>query len=246
MSENDSMNAERSDLFWAVVEHVRSWIGQDGPLRRAIVAKGKLDGVTLRRIAITYNVNRGIRAKEAGGDAEALAKLINEASPWPTDLVDRAQKCKAIAREAEEKYTHGIQYSAITKFSWFAQPNGWTVYDRFVARAMGVHNLDNSIRMVEFYKKLQKCHFQIIAAQVQTELDRKPFMELRGTRVLDILLMLTGAKRSPLVEEHSFAERMCFECNEFLNLLPTHWREDIEEVAQRVDSAIDPAPFLNG
>ena len=107
MTENDCMNAERSDLYWAVVEHVKSWISQDGPLRCAIVTQGKL--------------------------------------------------------------------------------------------------------------------------------------ELRGTRVLDILLMLRGAE----LEEKSLAEKLRFECIEFLDLLPRQWREDVNEVAHRVVSAIDPAPLLS-
>ena len=59
-------------LYLAVVEHVRGWLGEDGAIRSAIENnEGNLDGLTVRRIAIIYNVNRGIRAKEAEGDTHA-------------------------------------------------------------------------------------------------------------------------------------------------------------------------------
>ena len=96
-------------LYWAVVEHVRGWLGEDGAFRRAIdEKKGKLDGVTLRRIAVIYNVNRGIRAKEPHGDthANALASLLNASCPWPNDLVARAEKCLQVAREAKSARAH--------------------------------------------------------------------------------------------------------------------------------------------
>ncbi len=102
---------------------------------------GALDGPILRKISIVYNVNRGIRAKKAKVDshADALARLLNEARPWPISLIERAEKCRQVALAAKEAgHTKTLQASAITKFSWFAQPSYWTVYDRFVAQAMGI------------------------------------------------------------------------------------------------------------
>jgi hypothetical protein len=66
-----------SDLHFAVVEHLRSWLTEDWPLLQEMKRKdGKLDGVTLRRIAMSYAVNRGIGAKGQEGDthAEGLAR----------------------------------------------------------------------------------------------------------------------------------------------------------------------------
>ena len=112
-----------------MVEHVRTWLGEDGGFRRVITEKkGKLDGTTLR---------------------------------------------------------------AVTKFSWFAQPAGWTVYDRFVSRAMGIESQRTGHRMVDFYQELENRGFAEIAEKIQMALDEVYMMDLQGTRVLDKLMMLS-------------------------------------------------------
>ena len=91
-----------NELYYAVVEQVRSWLVEDGPLIQEIKRKaGKLDGRTLRRIAMSYAVNRGIGKKGKDGDthAEGFARLLNNQSPWPSDLIERANRCAEVVRE---------------------------------------------------------------------------------------------------------------------------------------------------
>jgi len=207
--------------------------------------KGELDGTTLRRIAIIYNVSRGIRAKEENRDihADSLAQLLNAALPWPSDIVERAKKCLEIAEKAKElRHTSTLQASAVTKFSWFAQPAGWTVYDRFVSRAMGIESQRTGDRMVDFYQELENRGFTEIADKVQTALDEVYMMDLQGTRVLDKLMMLNGAAKS----ERAWADNVRSVCHGFLNLLPDDWRQSVEEVAERVVTRVDTSSFLNG
>ena len=174
---------QRNDLYWAVVEHVRTWLRDDGPFIQEIKrGNGALNGRTLRRIATTYKVSRGIPRGGADGDthAEALARLINDTN-WPSELVPRAKVCANLAREANEKrYTHGIQTSAITKFSWFAQPLGWTPYDTFTARAMGFRGARTVCSMVSFYAELQQRGFSELAEQVQSVMDSRQIMALHS------------------------------------------------------------------
>jgi hypothetical protein len=34
-----TVSTNKSDLYWAVVEHIRTWLGEDGAFRRAIDEK---------------------------------------------------------------------------------------------------------------------------------------------------------------------------------------------------------------
>jgi hypothetical protein len=232
---------QRNDLYWAVVEHVRTWLRDDGPFIQEIKrGNGALNGRTLRRIATTYKVSRGIPRGGADGDthAEALARLINDTN-WPSELVPRAKVCANLAREANEKrYTHGIQTSAITKFSWFAQPLGWTPYDTFTARAMGFRGARAVCSMVSFYAELQQRGFSELAEQVQSLMDSRQIMALHGTRVLDKLMMLTGA-------DSVWAGDLRSLCREFLQVLPRDWREAVEEVAGHVTEQVNLGRFLS-
>jgi hypothetical protein len=245
---------QQEDLYWAVVEHVRTWLSDDGPFIQSIKRmNGVLDGVTLRRIAINYNVSRGIRGKGEDGDAHAvaLAQLINGTRSWPSGLVQRAQVCAELAREAKEKcHTHGVQASAITKFSWFAQPLGWTVYDRFVRSAMDIRDPDPLRSMVSFYRELEQRGFLGLAAQIQTVLDNRQIMPLHGTRVLDKLMMLNGAdklkmrKAGSASPESDWAGNIRSLCREFLQLLPPDWRRAVEDVAEHVTDQVSLGAFL--
>jgi len=239
-----SANVAKEYLYWAVVEHVRGWLGEDGAFRQAIEQKeGKLDGVTLRRIAVVYNVNRGIRAKDPQGDkhADRLAALLNASRPWPSDLVARAEKCLKVATEAKTLgHTSGLLASGVTKFSWFAQPEGWTVYDRFVSRAMETKSQETGQRMIEFYQKLQNNGFPELAEKIQMALDEANIMDLHSTRVLDKLMMLRGAD----VSETAWADNFRGACRGFLNILPHEWRQAVENLASHVVRRVDVVHFL--
>jgi hypothetical protein len=204
-----------------------------------------LDGVSVRRIAVVYNVSRGIKKGDSNADnhADAVAQLVNEARPWPPNLGDRASKCLAIAKAAKSQgHTFTLQASAMTKFSWFAEPEEWTVYDRFVASAMKVRSQSTEARVLDFYATLQRRNFSKVAQQIQTELDEWPFMDLFGTRVLDKLMMLSGAREL----QRNWADNFVLTAGAFLEVLPPDWRQAVEEVADRVTKAVDANDFLRG
>ncbi len=90
-----------------------------------------------------------------------------------------------------------------------------------------------------FYGKLEQRGFLELADQIQSVLDEFAIMNLHGTRVIDKLLMLTGAERG---QERSWAEQNIIQqCHGFLNLLPDSWKRPVEELAEAVDSRIDPS-----
>jgi hypothetical protein len=234
----------RGDLFWAVTEHVRTWLGDDGPFRHMIEKQnGCLDGITLRRIAIAYNVSRGIRKGADGVDhAGALAQIINNASPWPSDLRARAYKCLEIAKEAQSRgHTTGLQASGLTKFSWFVQPDCWTVYDRFVAGAMKVRGGAPEAKVMQFYEELEKRGFVDVAKQVQAQVDKWQTMPLFGARVLDKFMMLSGARETG---EFNWANSFVWTAKSFLEILPDEWRQSVERLAESVETTIDGRDFL--
>lgn len=234
----------KDDLFWAVIEHVRTWLGEDGPFRHAVERQnGRLDGIILRRIAIVYNVSRGIRKGEGGVDihANALAQMINETLAWPSDLRARADSCLKIAKAAQLRgHTKELQASALTKFSWFVEPAHWTVYDRFVARAMNVTGQNTEEKVMKFYNTLEERRFPHFAKTIQAELDRQPIAPLFGARVLDKLMMLSGARKSQV----GWADNFVLTARSFLEVLPGEWQQSVEQLAKRVEETVDCRDFL--
>ena len=146
---------------------------------------------------MSYAVNRGIGAKGQEGDthAEGLARLLNAEYPWPTSLVERSKRCAHVVHQAKTMgYTKKLEASAVTKFSWFAQPASWTVYDSLAARAMRIEGTSADGCMLNFYRRLAERRFAEVAKEIQQVLDEHPWIDLHGTRVLDKLMMLRGAK----------------------------------------------------
>lgn len=236
----------RSDLFWAVVEHTRTWIAEDGPFRLVVEKQnGRLDGATLRRIAIAYNVSRGVNKRDPEKDtsSDAIARLINNARPWPSGLSDRARKCLKIAQIAQSHgHTDKLQASAMTKFSWFSEPANWTVYDRFVARAMEATGKSTEARVLDFYARLEQRRFLEFSRRVQAALDECAPLPLVGARVVDKLMMLHGARGA----EPDWAANFVFVAQSFLETLPKDWRKSIADTARRVERSADPKAFLHG
>jgi len=93
--------------------------------------------------------------------------------------------------------------------------------------------------MLNFYRRLAERRFAEVAKEIQQVLDEHPWTDLHGTRVLDKLMMLRGAK--PKWRENTLTR-----CRDFLHLVPDTWRQAIEEIADRVVRRVDPARFLDG
>jgi hypothetical protein len=145
-----------------------------------------------------------------------------------------------IARAAESQgHTKKVQASALTKFSWFSKPACWTVYDRFVAQAMNVRGNNAEEKLVRFYNALEERGFLDLAMTIQDELDKWPMMPLFGARVLDKLMMLSGARRS----QANWADNFILGAKSFLEILPSEWRQPVEHLAGQI-KGIDCRDFL--
>jgi len=240
--------AEKGDLYWAVIEHVRTWRRDDQEYRTIIDANaGKLDGKILKGIAIKYGVNRGICAKIEGVSvpADEYAKLLNERlEKWPAGLVARAKWCADVAVEAKRRgFTHGFQASGVTKLAWFARPRQWTPYDNYAQRAMRLAATDTLARMTQFYRELDRRGFLDIADQVQRVLDSRPEMKLHGTRVIDKFMMLQGAEYG---KGKLWADRLRSECDQFIGLQSPDRRRAIVDLAEIIARNVDLSDFVNG
>lgn len=232
------MVRQESDLYYAVVEHVRSWLSEDGGFRAAIDdAEGRINGYQVRRISIIYNVSRGLTAGNGNGDQAAndLASLLNSYhGMWSNDLRDRAQQCAEIAEQAKRSgYTKGNQASAITKFSWFVRPSNWTVFDRFVANALKVNESTAIARMKQFYEVAHELNFLTHASVIGEVISGCQILNLSGARVLDKLLMLRGA-------DDIWRMQTVSNCRNFLSILPKSLREDVKTMAREVQRKLDP------
>ena len=97
----------------------------------------------------------------------------------------------------------------MSKLSWFAEPSNWTVYDRFVARAVSVQD------MISFYETLDQRGFLSFAQRIQpAAVTAAPkggvrFVPLFGPRVgrtgACVVVWILSAKKS---------------CSEYLTIRP--------------------------
>lgn len=227
-------------LYWAVVEHYRTWLAFDGIERLRISReKNAIDAKSVRRIAIEYRINRGILAtknnkgnKIVGRDdhAQAIAEHLNQvvARDWPDSLTARAQKCIEIAEWAREnEHTSGVLVSAATKLMWFLCPDGWTLFDRFAAKAVAAKGRNPSDQARDFFKILGERGFVESAGQINSILESSTLTSLSGERVIDKFLMLSGADKT-------WTERVINVCEPFTQLLPGATKIELEKLAQRI------------
>lgn len=225
-------------LYWAVVEHYRTWIVDDGLLRNSLQAPNQiLSSEQLRSIARKYGVNRGIYAidKEpddstkaaSDGNAAKLAKLLNaRAGNWPKGMMARANHCLQLAKDAEEAdLTRGVLLSAMTKIMWFLKPDEWTMYDTFASNALNLKERGRTERFNAFYRTLSDLEFLAAAASVKSVLDRHDLTFLWGERVLDKFLMLAGA------QDRNWSIKLSEYGHGWLDLLPNNFGKTVRNAA---------------
>ncbi|MBE0533611.1 MAG: hypothetical protein IH626_22535 [Rhodospirillales bacterium] len=224
-------------LYWAVVEHYRTWLNFDGiELKQVAANKGILDGATVRRVAKEYKVNRGIRkAPVKGGPdkyANAIARGISKLAKnnWPTSLAARSTTCAAFALAVKKNYTNGEQVSAVTKLVWFVRPKGWTLFDSHVSIALGLKAQSTAGTMTAYYSELTRRRFGWYAAQINKTLKGRGFPMLFGERVIDKFLWFVGAGRVTTKQQKQT-------CQYFLECLPYATRRRLKAAANAVANA---------
>lgn len=227
-----------NQVYWATLAYARWWLAVDGPFLGALEAEGRYTEALLRRVAVRYNVNRGLlqpEGQKAGEDVSAtgMIGLLREAADvWPTGLRERSEACIEIAEAAQRVgWTDKLQVSGVSKFMWFLKPEGWTLFDRFAARGMGVPAHWNRRRQFEaFYKALNEGDFDGVVARIKPVVTSSALPSLPTARIIDSLLMARGARGSGTHEVE--------ESRAFLGLLPPEFRDDLHRLATHLQDEI--------
>lgn len=232
-------------LYWSTIGYVRAWWATDG-VRLAIIRKHGMQPDMLRSLGAEYNVNRSItRHDKTKGAEDANAKAVCDIlhaarSRWPADLLGRAKVCEDISAQMRPftGETEKNLVSAATKFMWFLEPDGWTVFDRFAAGGMRVAgHLPRLEQLRSFYTRLHEAEFGGLVADMQTVMKRSLLPDLPSARILDTLLMARGGRGG----DAGSIDRL----NAFLALLPATTRNPLEALAQDLQTRFGGHPLAN-
>jgi hypothetical protein len=216
-------------VYWATLAYARWWLAVDGPFLGAMKAEREFTVPILRAVARRYNVNRGLLREDGLPDdqdpsADGMIGLLNNArKSWSEGLPARAQTCATIAAEAlANGWTQGLQVSAASKFMWFLEPAGWTMFDQFAATGMGFpHPTPN--RFLNFYKTLEGQGFDDMVQTMRSLIAKSLLPDLPAERIIDSLLMARGGRGC---EQHDIDESTAF-----LALLPPDFRKSLHDLA---------------
>ncbi len=159
----------------AVIDDYKWWISSDyGFLRLtgAIDDHGNpsepgvsaICSTSLRRIARAYSVSRNIPSDEIDSQAQQVVGIFMK-SPRPEihskDLLTRALALAALSKMTPMlvKRKNGGNSerqlaSALSKLSWFIDPEGWTIFDKYVGAAVIGQDGSGQAQMSAFYEKL--------------------------------------------------------------------------------------------
>lgn len=232
-------------LYWSTIGYVRAWWATDG-VRLAIIGEHGMQPDMLRSLGAEYNVNRSITRpdKTKGAEdanAKAVCAILHAArSRWPADLLGRAEVCEDIAAQMRPftGETEKNLVSAATKFMWFLEPDGWTVFDRFAAGGMRVGgHLSRVEQLHTFYARLNDTKFDALVADMQAAMKCSLLPDLPSARILDTLLMARGGRGG----DAGSMERL----DAFLALLPATTRNPLEALAQDLQDRFGGHPLAS-
>ncbi|MFN3626739.1 MAG: hypothetical protein ACK4S3_02535 [Parvibaculum sp.] len=236
-----------NEVYWATLAYARWWLAVDGPFVGAVTAEGGFTKTLLRRVAVRYNVNRGLLQPEGQKDGEDVSAsgvidlLRGATTAWPAGLCERADVCVQIAEAAQQEgWTDKLQVSGVSKFVWFLKPERWTLFDRFAAKGMGVPAHWNRRHQFQaFYATLDDGDFDGVVARIEPVVTASVLPGLPASRIIDSLLMARGARGSTRHEVE--------ESRTFLTLLPPEFRDDLQRVATQLQDEIgnDVLPPMN-
>ena len=230
--------------YWALIEHHRYWLSNDGIYVREIRENGALMMPVSQRIVREYGVARNIGMINGvdGNQVNGLQRLVDDInnSPWPDGLVDRANCCIALADAHHERCIAERRHrpiSAVSKLMWFLRPDGWTMFDRYAR--IGLIGNDNN--PLAFYEALEQRNFQDVAANI-TNICRNHGFGLFGERVIDKLLLFRGANAAQDGGENYYVTAQTLN-HWHLQLLPEDYRKRLIALATEVAEALLPTEF---
>lgn len=227
-----------NQVYWATLAYTRWWLAVDGLFLGAVDANKGSTEPLLRRVAVRYNVNRGLlqqKGQASGQDISAtgmIGLLSAAAQAWPDDLQGRASQCVKIAETALDKgWTKTLQVSGVSKFMWFLKSDRWTLFDPFAVAGMKVPvKWPRAEQFEAFYEALAEAHFNEAATRIEQIVASSSIPDLPSSRILDALLMARGSRGSATHEVE--------ESRTFLGLLPPTSRDDLHRLATPLQDEI--------
>jgi hypothetical protein len=159
-------------------------------LHRIQVSNGRLSASSAKRIADEYRVTRTLPANTYGLIANEINKLA--LSFESSNLTVRAGLCLKTAKKLHHK---NIPKSATSKLVWFIAPRGWTMYDKFAAKGVGIKNTIDPSSFICFYAALDAAGFTMVLEEVRNVLNHNGLADLLAERIVDWLLMGRGRRR---------------------------------------------------
>ena len=134
-----------------------------------------------------YNVARGFAENSSTQFSQAIEIANDRAPSWPAGLRDRHQFCESLAKDWHAiEATRKHQISAATKIMWFLRPDGWTMFDSYAAKGMGVSSAGH------FYAALDSNGFSTAVDQLGAVIAQSEWMSLPANKVIDFYLMQRG------------------------------------------------------
>lgn len=163
---------------------------------------GRFDKDAMRRIARAYTVSRNIPSHEGDAQASTLAALLSGADLAPALRLPFAERAVALtefvnanpvklASKDESQPIEKKIASAITKLTWFLQPDDWTIFDKYVGVAVLRREGTGPKQMSSYYAELAG-EWRKISAGLCEACAVHGFNRRLGYRIVDKFLFLHG------------------------------------------------------
>jgi hypothetical protein len=235
-------------------------------------ADGQMTPVLLRDIAREYKVSRNLKGQDKKNKSEddtaanEICNILNAAQLSFTDsLSERLARAKDIignirpytAKASSKKKTQVTESneesateesktvdaaSAATKFIWFMNPEGWTIFDQYAATGIGIPKNGRSAlkRMDEFYTALEYEGFPRLVSDMRAFINKQaPMLKaMPAARILDTLFMARGERGA--ASEHGIELTKAY-----LGGLPQPLRQQLSDLANGLQKQFGPRPLVN-
>lgn len=173
----------------------------DGDGRPTAPANASIDIARLRTIARAYSVSRNIPSDKQESQAQKIVEALAQKPShdiFSIDVLARATALKILAESTPVTVTYEDGRtsqrelaSAFSKLSWFIQPQGWTLFDKYVGAAVTGSDRPGLQQMWDFYACLAPTW-----SAVSTDICRKAgdagLNPLLGYRIIDKYLFCHG------------------------------------------------------
>jgi hypothetical protein len=233
-----TLNIEDDFAYLAVVDAYRWWInhdfgfliatkviGADGARTGRTV--GEYDFETMRRIARAYSVSRNIPSHDSEVEGEKVVKHLNgeqlrhlsklgfeERAKGLVEFVKTNRAALRLAPDAVEPKRRALA-SALSKLTWFLNPEDWTIFDKYVSAAVLRRGGAGVDQMEKFYGDLSK-GWPDTLRKVEQEVVGRGLDQWLASRIVDKYLFYHGVGmfemsddgKQRLVEKATLAEKL--------------------------------------